>query len=358
MADVQLHSVSKSYDGRQLAVQEVSLNIPDGELAVFVGPSGCGKSTLLRMIAGLEGITDGEVRIDGQRVNDKPARERDIAMVFQDYALYPHKSVWDNMAFGLKLRGTPQHEIKKRVGEAAQLLQIEHLLERKPAGLSGGQRQRVAIGRAIVRQPKVFLFDEPLSNLDAQLRTEMRAEIKRLHQRLGATIIYVTHDQVEAMTLADRIAVLHAGRLQQYDTPTRIYREPHNLFVAGFMGSPPMNRLQASLEPSAINWGNGAVWARPAESLPDWPEGTPLVLGIRPEHVKLGSVAGHSLRGHGQVQMLEPLGSETLVTLTIGEQALICRADADLEVKLGDHLEISIDPRQLQAFQVGTGERC
>ena len=365
MADVQLHSVSKSYDGRQLAVQEVSLHIPNGELAVFVGPSGCGKSTLLRMIAGLEGITNGEVQIDGQRVNDKPARERDIAMVFQDYALYPHKSVWDNMAFGLKLRHTPEPEIRKRVGEAAQLLQIEHLLERKPAGLSGGQRQRVAIGRAIVRQPKVFLFDEPLSNLDAQLRTEMRAEIKRLHQRLGATIIYVTHDQVEAMTLADRIAVLHAGRLQQYDTPTRIYREPQNLFVAGFMGSPPMNRLEATLEPKAINWGDGVRWERPAEGQPNWPdhwpEHTPLVLGIRPEHVKLGAasgpVSGSALQGHGIVQMLEPLGSETLVTLNIGAQSLICRADADMVLHLGDRLPVAMEMRQLQAFRVDTGER-
>ncbi len=357
MADVQLHSVSKSYDGRQLAVQEVSLHIPDGELAVFVGPSGCGKSTLLRMIAGLEGITDGEVRIDGQRVNDKPARERDIAMVFQDYALYPHKTVWENMAFGLKLRRTPEPEIRKRVGEAAQLLQIEHLLERKPAGLSGGQRQRVAIGRAIVRQPKVFLFDEPLSNLDAQLRTEMRAEIKRLHQRLGATIIYVTHDQVEAMTLADRIAVLHAGRLQQYDTPTRIYREPQNLFVAGFMGSPPMNRLKASIESDAIDWGDGVRWARPASGMPDLPERTPLVLGIRPEHVRLGPAGGGSLQGQGIVQMLEPLGAETLVTLAIGTQSLICRADADIAVKPGDTLEVAMDLRQLQAFQIGTGER-
>jgi ABC-type sugar transport system ATPase subunit len=357
MADVQLHSVSKSYDGHQLAVQQVSLHIPDGALAVFVGPSGCGKSTLLRMIAGLEGITEGEVHIDGLRVNDKPARERDIAMVFQDYALYPHKTVWENMAFGLKLRKTPAAEIRQRVGEAAQMLQIEHLLDRKPAGLSGGQRQRVAIGRAIVRQPKVFLFDEPLSNLDAQLRTEMRAEIKRLHQRLGATIIYVTHDQVEAMTLADRIAVLHAGRLQQYDTPTRIYREPHNLFVAGFMGSPPMNRLKANIAANAIDWGDGVRWARPEASLPDWPLNTPLVLGIRPEHVKLGSAPAGFLQGHGTVQMLEPLGAETLVTLTIGQQALICRADPHIAVKLGDELVVSLDLQQLQAFHVETGAR-
>lgn len=357
MAEVRLHSVSKSYDGRQLAVDQVSLVVPDGELAVFVGPSGCGKSTLLRMIAGLESITAGEISIGGKRVNDVPARDRDIAMVFQDYALYPHKTVRENMAFGLRLRHTPEADIRQRVGDAAQLLQIEHLLERKPAGLSGGQRQRVAIGRAIVRQPKVFLFDEPLSNLDAQLRTEMRAEIKRLHQRLGATIIYVTHDQVEAMTLANRIAVLHAGHLQQYDTPARTYREPGNLFVAGFMGSPPMNRLQARLDQEHVEWLDGPRWAHPSGWTPHWPQQTPLVLGIRPEHITLGPGTSDQLHGQAQVQMLEPLGAETLVTLSIGSQSLICRAGAELSVAVGDMLDISMDVRQLQAFNATTGTR-
>jgi multiple sugar transport system ATP-binding protein len=357
MAEVHLHSVSKSYDGRQLAVDKVSLVVPDGELTVFVGPSGCGKSTLLRMIAGLESISAGDISIGGIRVNDMPARERDIAMVFQDYALYPHKTVRDNMAFGLRLRHTPEPEIRRRVGDAAQLLQIEHLLDRKPAGLSGGQRQRVAIGRAIVRQPKVFLFDEPLSNLDAQLRTEMRAEIKRLHQRLGATIIYVTHDQVEAMTLANRIAVLQAGHLQQYDTPGRIYREPSNLFVAGFMGSPPMNRLQARLEGEHVEWAGGQRWSRPPAWTPHWPQQTPLVLGIRPEHITLGLGKSDDLRGQAQVQMLEPLGAETLLTLAIGSQSLICRGPAETTVGVGDVVDIAMDARQLQAFKPDTGLR-
>ncbi|UCH16993.1 MAG: ATP-binding cassette domain-containing protein, partial [Burkholderiales bacterium] len=219
MAAVDLQGVVKSYDGKATVIHGIDLGVKHGEFVVFVGPSGCGKSTLLRMVAGLESITGGTIRIDGEVVNDRPPRHRDIAMVFQDYALYPHKNLYENMAFGLRLRKTPEAEIQKRVGEAAELLKISHMLDRKPAALSGGQRQRVAIGRAIVRQPKVFLFDEPLSNLDAQLRNEMRSEIKRLHQRLGATIIYVTHDQVEAMTLADRIAVLSAGRTMQYDTP-------------------------------------------------------------------------------------------------------------------------------------------
>jgi multiple sugar transport system ATP-binding protein len=226
MAAVELRQVVKSYDAKTTVIHGIDLDIAHGEFVVFVGPSGCGKSTLLRMIAGLEPITGGEVRIDGEVVNDRPPRSRDIAMVFQDYALYPHKTLYENMAFGLRLRKTPEAEIQKRVADAAALLKIDHMLQRRPAALSGGQRQRVAIGRAIVRQPKVFLFDEPLSNLDAQLRNEMRTEIKRLHQRLGATIIYVTHDQTEAMTLADRICVLQGGRKMQYDTPDAIYNRP------------------------------------------------------------------------------------------------------------------------------------
>jgi ABC-type Fe3+/spermidine/putrescine transport system ATPase subunit len=234
LAAVELQGVVKSYDAKVTVVHGVDLQIRHGEFVVFVGPSGCGKSTLLRLVAGLEPITGGTVAIDGKVVNDLPPRHRDIAMVFQDYALYPHKTLYDNMAFGLRLRKTPEDDIQRRVMDAAKLLHIDHLLDRRPAALSGGQRQRVAIGRALVRQPKVFLFDEPLSNLDAQLRHEMRTEIKRLHQRLGATILYVTHDKVEAMTLADRIAVLSAGRLMQYDTPEAIYNRPAALFVAGF----------------------------------------------------------------------------------------------------------------------------
>ena len=259
MAAVELQRVVKSYDAKTTVVHGVDLSISHGEFVVFVGPSGCGKSTLLRMVAGLEPITGGSISIDGRIVNDLPPRHRDIAMVFQDYALYPHKTLYDNMAFGLRLRKTPEDEIKRRVMDAAKLLHIDHMLERRPAALSGGQRQRVAIGRAIVRQPKVFLFDEPLSNLDAQLRQEMRTEIKKLHQRLGATIIYVTHDQVEAMTLADRIAVLSAGRLMQYDTPDAIYNRPAALFVAGFTGAPPMNLVACTLHDGAADLGGVRV---------------------------------------------------------------------------------------------------
>ncbi|NDP43002.1 MAG: ATP-binding cassette domain-containing protein, partial [Aromatoleum sp.] len=242
MSAVTLKHVVKAY-GNTEVIHGIDLEIRSGEFVVFVGPSGCGKSTLLRMVAGLEDISGGQIVIGGTVVNDLPPRARDIAMVFQDYALYPHKSVFENMAFGLRLRKRPEHEIRSRVAEAAAILQIEHLYERKPRELSGGQRQRVAMGRAIVRKPKAFLFDEPLSNLDALLRSEMRVEIKKLHQKLGNTIIYVTHDQVEAMTLADRIVVLQSGNLIQYDTPDGIYNRPAAQFVAGFTGSPPMNFL-------------------------------------------------------------------------------------------------------------------
>ncbi|MFM8766958.1 MAG: ABC transporter ATP-binding protein, partial [Rubrivivax sp.] len=281
MASVELRQVVKTYDGRQRVIHGIDLEIGHGEFVVFVGPSGCGKSTLLRMVAGLESISGGEIRIDGQVVNALPPRHRDIAMVFQDYALYPHKNLYDNMAFGLRLRGTPEPEIRQRVMDVAQLLKIEPLLQRMPRELSGGQRQRVAIGRAIVRQPKVFLFDEPLSNLDAQLRGEMRSEIKKLHQRLGATIIYVTHDQVEAMTLADRICVLQAGRTMQVDTPEAVYNRPAATFVAGFTGSPAMN-----LSPCTVTSGVARMGAL------ELPLPPPLsavsgerTLGVRPENL-------------------------------------------------------------------------
>ena len=286
MAAVDLKGVVKSYDGKLTVIHGIDLQVQHGEFVVFVGPSGCGKSTLLRMIAGLETISGGEVRIDNQVVNDLPPRARDIAMVFQDYALYPHKNLYDNMAFGLRLRGTEEAEIKRRVMDAAKLLKIDHMLERKPAALSGGQRQRVAIGRAIVRQPKVFLFDEPLSNLDAQLRQEMRSEIKRLHQRLGATIIYVTHDQVEAMTMANRIAVLSAGRKMQYDTPDNIYNRPAAIFVAGFTGAPPMNLADCTLTAGRADLG-GTQITLPPELAARANGCAQLKLGIRPENITL-----------------------------------------------------------------------
>ena len=248
MATVTLKDITKVYDGNVLAVDKANIDIEDQEFVVLVGPSGCGKSTTLRMVAGLEDISSGELRIDGKLVNDVPPKDRDIAMVFQNYALYPHMTVYDNMAFGLKIRKFPKDKIDQRVKEAARILDIEELLDRKPKALSGGQRQRVAVGRAIVRKPKVFLFDEPLSNLDAKLRVQMRAEISNLHNRLQATMIYVTHDQVEAMTMADKIVVMKFGIIQQIGTPMDLYTKPTNKFVAGFMGSPPMNFMNLELK--------------------------------------------------------------------------------------------------------------
>jgi multiple sugar transport system ATP-binding protein len=354
MAAVHLQGVTKSYDGRHTVIHGIDLEVRHGEFVVFVGPSGCGKSTLLRMIAGLEGISGGEVRIDGERVNDKPPRHRDIAMVFQDYALYPHKTLFENMAFGLRLRGTAEAEIQKRVGDAAKLLRIDHMLDRRPAALSGGQRQRVAIGRAIVREPKVFLFDEPLSNLDAQLRNEMRSEIKRLHQRLAATIIYVTHDQVEAMTLADRIAVLSAGRLMQYDTPDAIYNRPAAVFVAGFTGAPPMNLLRCGLKGGAVDLGGVPLplphnLAGRATSLNE------VTLGVRPENIALTAPAGDAQRVRAEVSLLEPLGAETLLTLRIGQAELVARAPASFREKPGTPIEVFLAPQHLHLFHAETG---
>ena len=356
MASVQLYQVQKSYDGQHKVIHGIDLEIQHGEFVVFVGPSGCGKSTLLRMIAGLEPITSGDVLIDGKRVNDEPPRHRDIAMVFQDYALYPHKSLYDNMAFGLRLRKTPEAEIHQRVMDAAKLLRIDHMLDRKPAALSGGQRQRVAIGRAIVRQPKVFLFDEPLSNLDAQLRNEMRSEIKKLHQRLGATIIYVTHDQVEAMTLADRIAVLSGGHKMQYATPDEIYNRPAARFVAGFTGSPPMNLVDCTVLNGQADLG-GAHFALP-EALGRKAGHSPAqVFGIRPENITLAprhvpaevSVAG-------RVVISEPLGAETLVTFQVGSAELVARCPASFKSAPGSAQALYMDPQAMHLFDPATGQ--
>ncbi|MFM8510654.1 MAG: ABC transporter ATP-binding protein [Betaproteobacteria bacterium] len=355
MAAVQLRGVQKSYDGRQAVIHGIDLDIRDGEFVVFVGPSGCGKSTLLRMVAGLEPISGGEVHIDGQRVNDLPPRHRDIAMVFQDYALYPHKSLFENMAFGLRLRNTPEDEIKRRVGDAAQLLRIDHMLDRRPAALSGGQRQRVAIGRAIVRQPKVFLFDEPLSNLDAQLRHEMRAEIKRLHRRLGATIIYVTHDQVEAMTLADRIAVLSAGRLMQYDTADVIYNRPAALFVAGFTGAPPMNLVACRVVDGQADLGNGIQLGLPPELAARGAAFESVVLGIRPEDISLAAQGDASLAVTATVSLVEPLGAETLVTLAVGKAELVARAPASFREKAGTVVQAHMARAKLHLFDAKGG---
>jgi multiple sugar transport system ATP-binding protein len=354
MAAVELQRVTKSYDGKTTVIHGVDLEIRHGEFVVFVGPSGCGKSTLLRMIAGLEPISGGDVSIDGQRVNDLPPRHRDIAMVFQDYALYPHKTLYENMAFGLRLRKTPEAEIQRRVTDAAKLLRIDHMLDRRPAALSGGQRQRVAIGRAIVREPKVFLFDEPLSNLDAQLRNEMRSEIKRLHQRLGATIIYVTHDQVEAMTLADRIAVLSGGHKMQYDTPDAIYNRPAALFVAGFTGAPPMNLADCTLVGDRADLG-GAQIAVPAGLAARARYAATLKFGVRPENIALAPTTNDAQRVPAQVSLLEPLGAETLVTLRIGSAEMVARAPASFRDRPGTALDVYLSPQHLHLFDAASG---
>jgi multiple sugar transport system ATP-binding protein len=357
MASVQLRQVQKSYDGKNKVIHGIDLEIQHGEFVVFVGPSGCGKSTLLRMIAGLESITDGDVIIDGKRVNDEPPRNRDIAMVFQDYALYPHKSLYDNMAFGLRLRKTPEEEIKRRVMDAARLLRIDHMLERKPAALSGGQRQRVAIGRAIVRQPKVFLFDEPLSNLDAQLRNEMRSEIKKLHQRLSATIIYVTHDQVEAMTLADRIAVLSGGHKMQYASPDEIYNRPAAQFVAGFTGSPPMNLVNCQVNALGADLGQGAHIALPPALLVRAASVPAHVFGIRPENLALAprQVPGE-VAVQAKVVISEPLGAETLVTFQVGAVELVARCAASFKAPAGTNKTLYLDPQAMHLFCQSSGQ--
>ncbi|MFC0268246.1 sn-glycerol-3-phosphate ABC transporter ATP-binding protein UgpC [Kushneria aurantia] len=324
MSTLTLERLNKTYGGNVQAVRGVDLDIADGELIVVVGPSGCGKSTLLRLIAGLEEISDGELCIDGQRVNDSEPAGRDIAMVFQNYALYPHMSVYDNMAYSLKNRRTPKEEIRRRVTETARLLAIDDLLERRPRQLSGGQRQRVAMGRAVVRQPKVFLFDEPLSNLDASLRVQMRQEIRRLQKRLGVTSVYVTHDQVEAMTLADRLVVMNGGRIEQIGTPMTLFNQPATRFVAGFIGSPAMNFIDLAH----------------AEQTPWLPASTPggaLTAGIRPEHLQLVTAGSGDLPG--RIEMVEPLGSESLVHVRLGEH------DPLLVVRLsGDELPAAEQP--------------
>ncbi len=321
MTEISLTSVRKSY-GRTEVIHGIDLDIADGEMIVIVGPSGCGKSTLLRMVAGLETVTSGEISIGGRVVNDLEPMERDIAMVFQNYALYPHMSVYDNMAYGLKIAKVPKAEIEERVRGAAKLLQLEDYLERKPRQLSGGQRQRVAMGRAIVRKPAVFLFDEPLSNLDAKLRGQMRLEIKSLQRDLGITALYVTHDQIEAMTLADRVVVMNGGVAEQVGAPLDVYKDPQTAFVAGFIGSPPMNFLQ----PDAFTEFRTRLPEAIAAAIFDAPSGDGLSVGIRPEHLSLSDDETAMLRG--TVKYAEPLGAETLVHLVLsGGEPLTVRQD-------------------------------
>jgi ABC-type sugar transport system ATPase subunit len=340
VAGLSLRSVKKSF-GEVEVVHGVDLEIADREFMVFVGPSGCGKSTLLRMIAGLEDITAGEIAIDGRIVNELDPKDRDIAMVFQDYALYPHMTVFENMAFSLRYRGIDRQEIRRRVDEAARILDIEPYIARMPRQLSGGQRQRVAMGRAIVRDPKVFLFDEPLSNLDAKLRVQMRTEIKRLRERVATTTIYVTHDQVEAMTLADRIVILNHGRIEQIGTPEDVYDRPASTFVAGFIGAPPMNLLPAAALPAA---------GRPSEGL---------LLGVRPEHLvwhEGGDGAGTPLV-EGTASLVEPLGSDTLVSLDVGGTAVVARLPPRVVRRKGEAVRLAADPANLHFFDRSTGLR-
>jgi multiple sugar transport system ATP-binding protein len=373
MAKVSVKNVYKIYPaekGRDVtAVDDVSLEIQDREFVVLVGPSGCGKSTTLRMIAGLEEISKGEIYIDDRRVNDVAPKDRDIAMVFQNYALYPHMTVYDNLAFGLKLRKYPKAEIKKRVMDAAGILGIEELLERKPRALSGGQRQRVAVGRAIVRQPKVFLFDEPLSNLDAKMRVQMRTEITKLHQRLQATMIYVTHDQIEAMTMGDRIVVMNNGVVQQTDTPLKLYNEPVNLFVAGFLGSPPMNFLNGTLkeERDALVFSEmhgGTIEVRLSiQERPGAREfvGKPMLFGIRPEDIELAQFAkndGSTSSFPAIVDIVEPMGAETNLYLQTGAHTVVCRSQRALEHREAGHrFQFEMTLKKAHLFDPATGRR-
>ncbi|EMT46804.1 MULTISPECIES: ABC transporter ATP-binding protein [Anoxybacillus] len=360
MAELRLEHVYKIYDNNVTAVKDFNLHIQDKEFIVFVGPSGCGKSTTLRMIAGLEEISKGDFYIDGKRMNDVAPKDRDIAMVFQNYALYPHMSVYDNMAFGLKLRKFPKEEIDRRVREAARILGLEQYLDRKPKALSGGQRQRVALGRAIVRDAKVFLMDEPLSNLDAKLRVQMRAEIAKLHQRLGTTTIYVTHDQTEAMTMATRLVVMKDGVIQQVGTPKEVYEKPENIFVGGFIGSPAMNFLRGVLQDGVFAIGDVKI-AVPEGKMKVLREqgyvGKEVILGIRPEDfhdepVFLEASQNTKVRAH--VEVAELLGAEIMVYSQISGQEFVARVDARTDVKAGQTIDLALDMNKAHFFDVNT----
>ena len=374
MASLSLRNVYKRYPGGVTAVSDFNLEIKDKEFIILVGPSGCGKSTTLRMVAGLEEISDGEVYIGDRLVNDVAPKDRDIAMVFQNYALYPHMTVFDNMAFGLKLRKTPKDEIKRRVEEAARILDIEHLLERKPKALSGGQRQRVALGRAIVREPKVFLLDEPLSNLDAKLRAQMRTEISKLHQRLGTTFIYVTHDQTEAMTMGTRIVVMKSGLVQQVDTPQNLYLYPCNLFVAGFIGSPQMNFIESKLIKNGddyyVEFGSEDTKTRagvkyqvklPADKnkndcLAAYVD-KEVIMGIRPEHVHNEEdliAANPDGIVEADVEVTELMGAETYLYMNCEGQSINARVAPTNTARPGDKIKIALDTSKIHLFDKDT----
>ena len=361
MANLVLKNIKKRYPNGFEAVKDFNLEIKDKEFVIFVGPSGCGKSTTLRMIAGLEEISEGELYIDDKKMNDVEPKDRDIAMVFQNYALYPHMTVYDNMAFGLKQRKVPKEEIKEKVEYAAKILGLEELLDRKPKALSGGQRQRVAMGRAIVRNPKVFLMDEPLSNLDAKLRVQMRAELAELHNRLGNTMIYVTHDQTEAMTLGTRIVVMKDGIIQQVDTPQNLYEKPCNLFVAGFMGSPQMNFLdsQVSVEQDNVYLllaGQKILMPKEkAESLKKY-DGKTVVLGIRPEYVKDNEAAISKADAvfESEVKIYELLGAEVFLYFEIDGKDVTARVEPNTPARVGDKIKICFDVDKINVFDKET----
>ena len=354
MAEIILRGVRKNF-GNTAVIKGVDLHIENGEFVVFVGPSGCGKSTLLRLIAGLEDITEGDLQINGRIVNDIPPKERGIAMVFQSYAIFPHMSVWENMAFGLTIAGANTEEKERKVAEAARILQMEHLLDRRPSQLSGGQRQRVAIGRAIVRNPTVFLFDEPLSNLDAALRMDTRMELHKLHRQLKTTMIYVTHDQVEAMTLADKIVVLRDGEVQQIGAPMDLYHNPINRFVAGFLGSPPMNFLEVTIQSCE---SDGYLVSSPAldpvsipSTLKNLATGQTALLGLRPQYLQ-PVVDGQGALLHGTVMLTERLGTETILDMTLRDNSKLVAALAEDVIFAPSHtLDLSFDPQKALLFR-------
>ncbi|UXZ47069.1 ABC transporter ATP-binding protein [Pseudomonas soli] len=364
MATLELRNVHKTYGaGLPDTLKDIQLAIKDGEFLILVGPSGCGKSTLMNCIAGLENISGGAILIDDEDVSGMSPKDRDIAMVFQSYALYPTMNVRDNIAFGLKIRKMSQTAIDEEVARVAKLLQIEHLLGRKPGQLSGGQQQRVAMGRALARRPKIYLFDEPLSNLDAKLRVEMRTEIKLMHQRLKTTTVYVTHDQIEAMTLGDKVAVMKDGIIQQFGTPQQIYNDPANLFVASFIGSPPMNFIPVRLMKQdgrvlALLDSGQARCELPLGVAADELEGREIILGVRPEQISLGAAEGNGMPAiRAEVQVTEPTGPDLLVFVTLNQTKVCCRLAPDVACRVGDSLNLQFDPARVLLFDAGSGER-
>jgi len=357
MASVQLQALTKSYDGKHQTIKPLNVTINQGEFVVIVGPSGCGKSTLLRMVAGLEAVTSGDIWINEQRVTEKEPKERQVAMVFQNYALYPHMTVEQNMGYGLRIAGIPKAEIQQRVIAVAKSLELDQLLSRRPRELSGGQRQRVAMGRAIIREPAVFLFDEPLSNLDARLRGQMRLELQRLHRRLKITSLYVTHDQVEAMTLADRVLVMNKGVVEQFGSPSEIYQRPQSTFVASFLGAPAMNLLQAEMSPDGQHWVIAKRYLIPIPRQFTQHLTATITLGIRPEHIEINA---QTPTGEGlliDVEAVEMLGADNIIHGKVGSQLLVIRAPHSVCPRVGDVLTVNLPTHALHYFDTTSGRR-